>query len=438
MDIKSHAKKILESVEEVESSKNYKRDLAKKIADIEVKYKKGLISEKQYNEFIKKHLKGKTQTEVINDYNNHILRLLNQINSNVSQIYQLFIKLDSKKTEKAPEKKVLDIKEDNKNPDVKPEEVKAFVARQRAKKTGKAPKDEYTVYKASEIGKIANSLFEELSVKLTKKYPEFFKSLFNSLKISNIRILSKTYISIMIFLTIVSFILVSILLLILLKGNLIFTILKALFLGLIASIITFALIYFYPMSIIKSKRRKIRNELPFMIIHMSAVAGSGAPPTNIFKLILESGEYKELGAEIKKIINYINLFGYNLSTSLRSVAATTSSTRFKELLNGMVSTIETGGDLKDFLNQKAEEALNTYRLERKQYTEVLSTYSDVYTGILVAAPLLFIVTLAIINVIGGKVGGMSVDLLAKIGVFGLIPFLNIAFLLFLNIVQPEE
>jgi flagellar protein FlaJ len=171
---------------------------------------------------------------------------------------------------------------------------------------------------------------------------------------------------------------------------------------------------------------------------MSAVAGSGTPPINIFKLILESEDYKELGGEIKEILNYVNLFGYNLSTALRSVAAVTPSPRFKELLNGMVSTVETGGNLKNFLNQKAEESLNTYRLERKKYVETLSTYSDVYTGVLIAAPLLFVVTLAIINVIGGSIGGLSVDFLAKVGVFGVIPFMNVAFLLVLDVMQPKE
>jgi len=443
MDIKSYAKKILELIEEVETYKSYKKNLAKKIADTEIKYKRKLISENEYKSLLGKYLKGKTQTEVIDDYNNYILRLLNQINDNVLQVYQLFLKLNPekvslKKSSKAPEKKVLGTKKKLKDDGVKIEDVKAFIAKQKAKKAGKISKKEYSVYKASELGKIANYFFEELSIKLTKKYPEFFKSIINSLRVSNIKILSKTYISIMFFLTIISFILGIVLSLILLKGEVAFIILRTVFLGLTAGIVTFALVYFYPLNVIKNKRRSIRNELPFMIIHMAAVAGSGTHPTNIFKLILESKDYKELGAEIKEILNYINLFGYNLSTALRSVAAITPSIRFKELLNGMVSTIETGGDLKNFLNQKAEESLNTYRLERKKYVETLSTYSDIYTGVLIAAPLLFIVTLAIINVIGGKIGGMSVDFVAKIGVFGLIPFLNVAFLLFLDVVQPKE
>ena len=42
--------------------------------------------------------------------------------------------------------------------------------------------------------------------------------------------------------------------------------------------------------------------------------------------------YKGLEGEIRKIVNYVNLFGYNLSTALRNVAATTASQELKELL----------------------------------------------------------------------------------------------------------
>ena len=126
--------------------------------------------------------------------------------------------------------------------------------------------------------------------------------------------------------------------------------------------------------------------------------------------------------EIRKIVNYVNLFGYDLTTALRSVAVTTPSAKFRELLVGIVSTLESGGDLKDYLKSKADDALTSYRLDRKKYVETLATYSDIYTRVLIAAPLLFIVTLAIINMIGGSVLGFDASTLAFLGTFFVIPF----------------
>jgi flagellar protein FlaJ len=158
----------------------------------------------------------------------------------------------------------------------------------------------------------------------------------------------------------------------------------------------------------------------------------------MFNLVLSAGEYKGLEGEIRKIVNYVNLFGYSLTTALRAVAETTPSRDFRELLTGIVATVETGGDLKGYLKGKAQDSLNTYKVERKKYVSVLSTYSDIYTGVFIAAPLLFLVTLAIINVIGGQLGSLDVKTLSMIGVFGIIPFLNLAYMVFLSMVQPES
>ena len=181
----------------------------------------------------------------------------------------------------------------------------------------------------------------------------------------------------------------------------------------------------------------MRDEIPFLTIHMAAIAGSGASPSAIFNLILNSGEYKGLEGEIRKIVNYVNLFGYDLSTALKAVSLTTPSPEFKDLLTGIIATTEGGGDLRAYLSGKAVDALSTYRLERKKYVESLATYSDMYTGILIAAPLLFMTTLAIINVIGGSIGGLSVKTISIAGTYLIIPFLNIIFLVFLSIIQPE-
>lgn len=299
---------------------------------------------------------------------------------------------------------------------------------------------EYTVYKSSPYGKISNLLFENLAVKLLGSYQKFFESLRSSLILSGVKILSKTYVSMMLFSSFLGALITFFAFLtygIFFKNPIIVMAVKTFVFSLLAFVLIFTLFYIYPNMIIGSRRREMKNDLPFVIVHMAAVAGSGAHPMAMFNLILNTDEYKSLRDEIKKIVNYVNLFGYSMSNALRTVAQTTPSKDFKELLNGIVATVESGGDLKSYLKGKAEDALNTYRLERRKYVETLSTYSDLYTGILIAAPLLFIVTLAIINILGGQIGGFDVKTLATIGSYGIIPLLNIGFILFLNVIQPE-
>src|SRR3989344_6577152 len=97
-----------------------------------------------------------------------------------------------------------------------------------------------------------------------------------------------------------------------------------------------------------------------------------------------------------------------------------------------IAIIETGGDLKDYLKEKAADTLNTYKLDRKKQVEALSTYSEVYTALLIASPLLLLITFAIINSIGGKIAGLPVTTAAWIGILVFLPMLNIGFMIFVS------
>ena len=317
------------------------------------------------------------------------------------------------------------------------------VTQKKEKSKGGARDIEYTIYESSAYGRIANSFFEKFSDYIIEKYPNLYNALKISLIKSNIQLLSRTYLSVVLFTGFLGFFIVlltSIIVSFILGGNILLHLIRSVGLAFLLGVVIIMGSYFYPLFVVKNRNRAIMNDLPFVIIHMAAVSGSGAQPISIFNLILDTGEYKGVAKEIRKIVNYVNLFGYDLTTALRNVAFTTPSPKFRELLIGIVSTLETGGDLKSYLKSKADDALVSYRLEREKYVEMLSTYSDIYISVLIAAPLLFIVTLAIINVLGGKIcfSGFCAEAkdLATIGTFLIIPFLNIFFLIFLDLTQP--
>jgi len=297
----------------------------------------------------------------------------------------------------------------------------------------------YTIYQESFYGKLANFFLRGISLRLSKRH---FRDLRQSVVRADIHTLSTTYVSSMLFTTFLVFAAAF-------AGIFAFGIflgssainfnlvLRSSGIALLSALIAYFLYFTAPLMIANHHKRVIKNDLPFVIIHMAAVAGSGAQPVSMFHLVLSTGEYKGVEREIKKILNYVNLFGYSLSSALRAVSITTPNKDFKDLLNGIVSVIESGGDLKFYLKGKADDAFTNYKLERKRYVEALSTYSDIYIGVLLAAPLLFIVTLTIINLLGGTIAGFSVRTLAFFGTFVGMPLLNIAFLVFLQLVQPE-
>ncbi|MFC1753044.1 type II secretion system F family protein [Thermoproteota archaeon] len=296
------------------------------------------------------------------------------------------------------------------------------------------------IYKPTFFGALANISTKKITLFMLEQFPEFFKGLYQSLRLANIKVLSNTYVNMMVFSSLASSIIG------LICFGIIFSlmalpfsviIVRTIFMAFVMGVLSFIVFYAYPFSKAKSRRVAINTNLPFAINHMAAVASSGVPPTKMFMLIAESQEYEEIATECEKIVNYIEIFGYDVLTAIKSVAVTTPSAALREFFNGMVSTTQSGGDVKNYLVQKADEAMLSYKLERKKYTETIATYSDIYTGILIAAPLFFVAALSLVSMLGGKVGGTNVDTVIVIGTYIVIPLLNIFFISFLKFTQPE-
>jgi len=200
---------------------------------------------------------------------------------------------------------------------------------------------------------------------------------------------------------------------------------------------TLLLFYIYPIEREESRKKSIDNNLPFATIHMSAVASAGIPIDFMFGLISNFTEYGEVSEDAKMIMRNIKTFGMNYVDAIKDVEEKTPSSDFKSLLSGIVSTVQSGGDLVTYLNSMAEKALFDYKIKREKYVKTLATYADIYTVLLVAAPLMMISLLATMSIIGGEIMGMSIQDLMFVITWLVLPLLNLAFIAFIHITYPN-
>ncbi|MGC9032429.1 MAG: type II secretion system F family protein [Candidatus Woesearchaeota archaeon] len=297
----------------------------------------------------------------------------------------------------------------------------------------------YKGYSTTIITSIGNIMVKKISLKLLNLFPDFFKKFYKRLREANIGLLSNTYVNLMVFFTLFSFtisLIASSILFFILYDPLYLIMLKSAITATITSAIIALIFYTNPNFIISKKRKSIEMNMPFAINHMSAIATAGVPPLTIFKLVVEKKEYGEFSEQLQRIVDYVELFGVNLLLAIKTVSSTSPSPYFKEFLEGLSSSIESGVGVEKYLKQKAKESLTRYNLERKKYNETIATFSDIYTAVLVAAPLLFIATLAMVNLLGGKIAGLGISTLMMIGVYVIIPLLNIIFIIFIKSTQP--
>lgn len=303
-----------------------------------------------------------------------------------------------------------------------------------------------TFGKPNFYAKLSNRFFRDTSTKLLLK--GYLEPLNKDLRMMNSQFVVGTYAS-MIFFTMVLATIFSIFLSIfllfynvsLLNGisyveeSILLRFLKVFWIVFAIPLVTGVLMYFYPKIEGKSISAKMNLELPFVAIHMSAIATSGVEPMHIFEIIVKGEEYKNTRLEFRKLLNLINFQGYDLITALKRVAASTPSIKLRELLDGLATTITSGGDMHDFLDKHAEGLLFDYKLEMERYTRTAETLMDIYISISIAAPMVLLMLFIIMGSTGMYFFGLTTNIMSLLIILSVIT-LNIGFLLFLKLKQP--
>ena len=282
--------------------------------------------------------------------------------------------------------------------------------------------------------------------KLIKK--GYFKNLGPELQKANLDVLFKSYVSMLLFTSFASIFAGAALTVFLLfftlgftfpfigiyQGGILARLFQVFWIPIALPVITFFLLYSYPKIERGSIEKKIDAELPFAVVHMSAIAGSGIIPTKIFEIIGSSREYKYLGKEIRKILNQINLYGYDLVTALNNASKTAPSKKLAELFAGLSATISTGGDLKEFFQKRAESLMVGYRLEREKFSKIAETFMDIYISVVIATPMILLLLIVIISVTGLEVG-LGANTLTFLIILA-IAIINVVFMGVLHVKQP--
>jgi len=275
---------------------------------------------------------------------------------------------------------------------------------------------------------------------IVEKNENLFAPLKDSFQKADIKMPFISYASLMLFFSFLTFIYVfvfSYFIFSLFQRGMLVSIFYSFFAALLSSVLIFFVAYSYPIQRVSSRKRNIEVNLPFVIIHMGALVEAGLPPYQLFKLISSFEDYGEVAKEFSKIVRNIEQFGLDPLTAIKEVASRCPSDELQQLLMGFVTTTESGGNIKLYLKTVGEQTLFDYRKRRERYIRTLDMLSEIYTGIVISAPLFMVAMLAIMNMIQPTIGGWTIKDLAWLGTYFLVPALNIGFLLFLFTMEVE-
>ena len=295
--------------------------------------------------------------------------------------------------------------------------------------------------------KMASRVFHNSSMSLIKK--GLFKQLQRDLIKANLGFVPANYVSVIFFTTLLSFVLAIFIFLFFLFFNFIATFpfiipitdsmgirfLKVFWILFVIPIAVFIISYFYPSLEKKSIERRINYELPFASIHMSAISGAMIDPTKIFSIVISTKEYPYLQKEFTKLLNEINVYGYDLVNALRNLAFNSPSTKLSEFFNGLATTITSGGNLPEFFDKRAQTLLFEHRIEKEKEAKAAETFMDIYISVVIAAPMILMLILMMMRISGLGIG-LSTNMITIVMLLS-VTMVNILFLTFLHLKQPQ-
>lgn len=194
--------------------------------------------------------------------------------------------------------------------------------------------------------------------------------------------------------------------------------------------------YAYPIFRADSMKKNIEGELPFTTSYMAILAGAGVSPDRIFRSLTNERVAPAISVEARTVVRDIELFGFDVISALENASKRTPSERFKEMVEGFIGTIHSGGNLSAYLTSRSRQYMDAKRITLRKFADTLSILAEFYVTMLVAGPLIFVVMLAVMGMLGGGSGLMDPVLLLTLLTYIGIPMGSMAFLMMLDIISP--
>jgi flagellar protein FlaJ len=203
--------------------------------------------------------------------------------------------------------------------------------------------------------------------------------------------------------------------------------------GVLGLLTGLAVAIYYPSMHIYRRRREVNLVLPDVVGFMYSLSVGGMDTLDIFSAVAESEEtYGEAAVEFQQLTHEIDYFNVDYQTAVENVARTTPSDDLSKFLIDMLSVINSGGDLTDFLETEKQHQIETRRRNQKDLLNTLEVFGEVYISLTVL-PLILIVVLVIMALLGD-----AQLLLLLVTVYVVLPALNAMYFLAVSMTVQDD
>ncbi len=181
-----------------------------------------------------------------------------------------------------------------------------------------------------------------------------------------------------------------------------------------------------PQSLVNKRKKDIDSKLPMALAYIATMASADVPVETIMYELGKSFEYGEIAKEAKAISASSRLFGNDIVTALREESKYSPSLKFSEFLQGITSTVTSGGSLKDYFTMKAVQFQSELSTVIRANAESVGVLAESYVTVGVAFPLMLLVILGVMAALSPSgTGGLT--LVLYLVVLAIIPAITFGF-----------
>jgi flagellar protein FlaJ len=212
-----------------------------------------------------------------------------------------------------------------------------------------------------------------------------------------------------------------------------FIVVTGLVMGLIGFGLGFGSMVARPYMTAGARKREINVLLSDSVSFMYALSVGGLNQLEILEAMARADDtYGEVAREFQSIVLETEYFDTDYRTAVRNQALQTPSDELSQFLTDMLSIINSGGDMEQFLEDQKEKQMRTSKQEQERVLETLELFGEMFMT-LSLFPLLLIIILVIMSMLGE-----AQTFLLYGTVYGLIPLIGVGFLVLVSTVVQDE
>ena len=190
-----------------------------------------------------------------------------------------------------------------------------------------------------------------------------------------------------------------------------------------------------PMSRAGERASNLEREMPFAATYVSVMASGGIAPYTSFKRLAEVELMPVMRDEAREIIKDVEIFGINPLTAIENAAKRNPLDVFKDFLSGYASTVIVGGDIRHFLERKAEDIFKTRAMRVKAAAERLGMLLETFIIVMVLMSLCFYILFSVESIYSTGISTYSGIILYT---YLFTPLLSFMFIYLAHSMQPKS